>query len=84
MVRPGQTGLLAPVGDTEALRAAIRRLLGDEEALARMGRQARAIAEAEYASAVQVGQYLALYRRLIDPEDERAVTGGAEDVKVVI
>lgn len=84
MVRPGETGLLAPVGDARALRAAIARLLADDEGRARMGRRARAVAEAEYASQVQVARYLELYRRLLGQPDERTVTGAGEDVNVVI
>jgi glycosyltransferase involved in cell wall biosynthesis len=84
MVRPGQTGLLAPVGDTAALRSAIQTLLQDEEGRIRMGRAARALAEAEYASPVQAARYLALYRKLLGEADERTVTQGAEDVNVVI
>ena len=84
LVRPGRTGLLAPVGDAAALRAAIARLLRDHEDRERMGREARAVAEAEYASPVQVARYLALYRRLLGEADERTVTGGDEDVNVVI
>lgn len=84
MVRPGRTGLLAPVGDTAALRRAVLALLGDDEGRARMGREARAVAEAEYAAPVQVAQYLALYRRLLGGDDDSAVTLPPQGVKVVI
>lgn len=84
MVRPGQTGLLAPVGDTAALRAALRTMLADDEGRARMGRTARAVAVAEYASQVQVRQYMELYMRMLGRSDDQAFTGAAEDVNVVI
>jgi glycosyltransferase involved in cell wall biosynthesis len=41
IVRDGETGLLVPPGDAEALAAALRRLLCDEELRLRLGSGAR-------------------------------------------
>jgi len=48
VILDGKTGLLVPVGDVEALAAAITRLRDDGEARARMGEAARARAYAEF------------------------------------
>jgi glycosyltransferase involved in cell wall biosynthesis len=61
MVRPGVTGWLAEVGNVCALREAIEQALSDEATRARMGRRCRAIAEEEYALAVQARRYKQLY-----------------------
>ncbi len=47
LVREGETGLLVPPGDPRALREAIESLLADSAMTERMGRAARAVAEAE-------------------------------------
>jgi 2-deoxystreptamine N-acetyl-D-glucosaminyltransferase/2-deoxystreptamine glucosyltransferase len=41
LIEDGETGLLVPVGDAAALRAALERALGDEVLRARLGRAAR-------------------------------------------
>jgi glycosyltransferase involved in cell wall biosynthesis len=41
LVKDGETGLLVPTGDPKALRAAIDRLLADEDLRRRLGRAAR-------------------------------------------
>jgi glycosyltransferase involved in cell wall biosynthesis len=41
LVQDGETGLLVPPGDPKALRAAIDRLLGDEDLRRRLGLAAR-------------------------------------------
>lgn len=48
LVRDGETGLFTPRGDAEALAAAIKRVLEDEELAKRMGAAARAHIEAGY------------------------------------
>lgn len=64
MVRPGQTGWLAPVGDVAGLRAAIQRLLHNDDERLLMSRQCRAVAVAEYRQELQAARYLELYRQI--------------------
>ncbi|WP_298815774.1 glycosyltransferase family 4 protein [Chloroflexus sp.] len=64
MVRPGQTGWLAPVGDVDGLRDAIRRLLRNDAERLMMSRQCRAVAVAEYRQELQAERYLNLYRQI--------------------
>ncbi|WP_298483064.1 glycosyltransferase family 4 protein [uncultured Chloroflexus sp.] len=72
LVRPGQTGWLAPVGDVTALREAIRRLLRNEDERLLMSRMCREIALAEYRQEVQAQRYLELYHRIVAEANESA------------
>jgi glycosyltransferase involved in cell wall biosynthesis len=65
MVRPGETGWLAPTGDTVALRGAIVEALRDDASRARMSEQCRRVAVEEYSLDVQAGGYVKLYETLI-------------------
>ncbi len=65
IVRPGETGVLVPPRDAAALADAIERLTRDAALRARLGRQARALAEAEFAEAIVVRRTLDLYRALL-------------------
>lgn len=64
-VRPGLTGLLAPVGDVAGLRTAIAELLADPLMRAKLGANCRRIAVEEYALEVQARRYADLYRTLV-------------------
>ena len=64
MVRPGHTGLLAPVGDGAALCQALDWLLQDEAGRSAMAANCRRIAVEEYALETQSRRYLELYRRI--------------------
>lgn len=64
MVRPGQTGWLAPTGDTNALREAIVIALRDDAARVTMSQHCRRIAVEEYSIEVQAKSYLELYQTL--------------------
>jgi glycosyltransferase involved in cell wall biosynthesis len=57
VVRPGETGALAPLGDVAGLAEAVRRLVGDDELRLR----ARAVAEAEYSLELQARRLAELY-----------------------
>ena len=61
MVRPGETGALAPVGDVGALSAAISGLLADPEGRRRMADRCRHVVVEEYDMDTYVSRYEALY-----------------------
>ena len=63
-VDDGVNGLLVPPRDVAALRAAVERLLGDDELRARLGGAAREKAEHEWAADVVAGELVALYRSI--------------------
>jgi glycosyltransferase involved in cell wall biosynthesis len=65
MVRPGETGWLAPTGDTQALREAIEDALRDDERRAAMSPICRRIAIEEYSLDVQATAYARLYETLV-------------------
>jgi glycosyltransferase involved in cell wall biosynthesis len=48
IVRDGETGILVPPGDPDALAAALLELIGHPNRCKHMGSNARAIAEKEY------------------------------------
>lgn len=66
VVRPGETGLLAPPEDVSALARAINTLLLDDELRARLAHNCREAAVKEYALDIQARRYIALYEELIE------------------
>jgi glycosyltransferase involved in cell wall biosynthesis len=65
MVRPGETGWLAPTGDANALRDAIAEALSDDAQRGVMGARCRAVAVNEYSLDVQARAYAKLYETLL-------------------
>lgn len=63
-IRPG-TGLLVPPSDPTALAAALHRLLGDEQARARMGEAALQRARSEYHADAVLPRLESIYRQLL-------------------
>jgi glycosyltransferase involved in cell wall biosynthesis len=65
LLTDGENGLLVAPGDSPALAAALRRLLGDAELRAELGRAARARAERDFSREAMAGRVTAIYRRLL-------------------
>jgi glycosyltransferase involved in cell wall biosynthesis len=63
LVRDGESALLVPPGDQDALAAALRSVLGDPELAARLAEGGRAVAAA-HGEEPMVASYLDLYTRL--------------------
>ena len=63
-VIPGETGLLVPPRDPEALAEAIARLVGDPELRARMGAAGRRLAEERFGIDRIAARHLAVYAEL--------------------
>ncbi len=62
----GETGVLAPFGDTAALAAGMEALLRDPARRAAMGSAARVRAREKFSAAAIVPKYEDLYRRVVD------------------
>ena len=71
LVAAGQTGLLVPAGQTDALAVAFLQMAGDPAAAAAMGRAGRARVEREFSLQVMVTAYQRLYDRLLDAAGAR-------------
>jgi glycosyltransferase involved in cell wall biosynthesis len=65
MVRPGETGVLVPPFDTEAMAEGLRELLADADRRREMGARCRQVAEAEYPLGLMARRFVELYERLI-------------------
>jgi len=65
MVRPGETGWLAEVGNVRALREAIEQALSDDARRERIGQRCREVVEEEYTLEVQARRYRDLYAELV-------------------
>jgi glycosyltransferase involved in cell wall biosynthesis len=65
LVEDGVNGLVVPVGDVPALRAALERLLGDGELRARLGTAARETVRARLSWESWTASMLALYERAL-------------------
>jgi glycosyltransferase involved in cell wall biosynthesis len=65
VVIPGETGLLVPVEDHQALAAALKQLLDDANLRRQMGRAGRNHVIAHFSEQEMVARTLELYRRLL-------------------
>ena len=88
IVASGETGLLVPPDDAEALAEAGARLLSDAPLRQRLTERARAEAPARFGAAAHAARVTGLYRQLCQPRDPAAVAlviadlgaGGAQRV----
>lgn len=69
LIRPNETGLLAPLGDVSALAAAMSALLNDHERRERISRLCREVAVAEFDQELQAKRYKSLYQGLVKAGD---------------
>lgn len=65
VVRDGETGILVPPGDVEALVAALAPLMREPATAAEMGRRARAHVLADFSVDAEVAKIVAVYRRVL-------------------
>ena len=65
VVIDGSTGLTFDAGDSEALTAALRKLLGDDALRRRLGRAGKVRIGAEFSIGKMTSDFIALYRSLI-------------------
>ena len=66
VVTDGEVGILEEVGDVEKMGRRLSELLGDPEALSRMGRAGRRRVEETFRTDRVVPDYEALYRRVLE------------------
>ncbi|WP_404420815.1 glycosyltransferase [Nibricoccus sp. IMCC34717] len=65
-LRPGESGVVVPSGDTDAFVRELAELAGDEPRRANMGAAARAHAKAAFSPDAQVEAYLRLFAQLVE------------------
>ncbi|MDP9045241.1 MAG: glycosyltransferase family 4 protein [Pseudomonadota bacterium] len=68
LVDPEVTGILIPVGDADALRKAIERLIDDPARRIEMGQAARRYVETRFDAAKNVPRILGIMKRLVDAD----------------
>lgn len=75
-VRPGETGLLVPPGNTRALYAALAALIDNAEQRRAMGLQGRAFAEQAYDCVANARRILGIMSSLCEESKHAAITTG--------
>ena len=66
VIEHGTSGYLADVGDVDTMARYALELLGDDNKLRSMAKQARAVAQSRFCSSKIVPQYEAFYRRVLE------------------
>ncbi len=64
LIEEGESGLLVPVDEPQALAAALRRVLSDSELASRLGEGGHAAYQADFSEEVVVARYLEFFARL--------------------
>lgn len=70
MVLHGETGLLSPVGDTEALYGNLKRLLDDDVLRQKMGERARQLGAKQWSLETMTQRILAVYNQVLQRRRE--------------
>jgi glycosyltransferase involved in cell wall biosynthesis len=65
IVRHGQTGLLVPLGDVDALAEALFALLQNRQLAEQMGRAGRQVAQTDYSEEACIDKFIQLYQTLL-------------------
>jgi hypothetical protein len=65
LIEDGETGVLVPVDDAEALSSAINRLLAAPDVMARLAAKGRAHYDATFTEQAVCDQYLAFFREVL-------------------
>jgi glycosyltransferase involved in cell wall biosynthesis len=65
LVKDGQTGVLVPPGDVDAMVSALHGLISDPDKSQRFGKQALAVVQARYSFKQTLEQYDAVYRAVL-------------------
>jgi glycosyltransferase involved in cell wall biosynthesis len=78
MVHDGQTGLLVPIQDPEALAQALIRIVQDKPLAQQLAKQGHALVHERFAVKTMVEGNLNVYRRLLDNGREQVYTGDAD------
>lgn len=68
LTEDGRTGMLVPVGDADALLAALRTLIGDPGLRRRMGASGRQFVETHYNASINVPAILQVMKRFVDQQ----------------
>lgn len=76
LVSEGETGFFVPIGDSQALAAALTRLLDNPELRQRMGARARSVVEERYDAAINVPRILQLMKDAVDQRRSDQGTSG--------
>jgi L-malate glycosyltransferase len=70
IVRHGETGLLAPIGDAEALATEALRLLGDQQLQQKLVRQAHVLLTSQFTKAHMAAQTFRTYQEVLEAQNQ--------------
>ncbi len=75
VVQQGETGLLVPPGDADALAGAMLEVLRDNWLRVRLGKNARSLVEREFSGSRMAEEYREVYREALAPANLDARSG---------
>lgn len=78
LVEHGQTGLIVPPNDADALAAALEQILSDETQLQTMGRRAQAVAKQRFHAQVVAARTRAIYYQVLGQIPPKHHLNGSE------